>query len=160
MRASVRRPSQDALTVRSFVPRLEHDLRRHLAMLEREARAVRRALKALEDPVVGRVGRASGPDDLRAALASTPGTRASVLAVGLGRNMSDVRQELESLEADGIVERHGLGWRLMKRGADGATAGSVPFSEDCGPVVDDPSEHRVQGTFAVPPLDVDRTFRA
>jgi hypothetical protein len=42
-----------------------------------------------------------------------PGVRASMLAMVANREVDDVHAELNGLEREGRVERHGLGWRLV-----------------------------------------------
>lgn len=97
----------------TFVPNLQGELEGHLARLEQEARAVRRALKALEGPGVRERGEAAIPRSVVSALVAAPGTRASVVALHLGRSVEIVREELQRLEREGAVARDGLGWRQV-----------------------------------------------
>jgi hypothetical protein len=97
----------------TFVPNLQGELEGHLARLEQEARAVRRALKALKGSGVRERGEAAIPSSVLSALVAGPGTRASVVALQLGRSVEGVRGELKRLEREGAVARDGLGWRLV-----------------------------------------------
>ena len=45
------------------------------------------------------------------ALEETPGVRASVLALSERRDAQDLKELLEDLRAQGVVEQDGLGWR-------------------------------------------------
>src|SRR4051812_34825755 len=110
-----------------FVRRLEGELRSRLSEIDREARGLRAALAALEGSPPRR--RRQSQEDLRrvilAAVTETPGSRASVLALGSGWEVDDVRAALLELEHAGLVERDGLGWRRAEMDAAGSrsTAG-------------------------------------
>ena len=106
-----------------FVRDLANDLRTRLHELECEAENLRQALAILDrtDPAATRELATASASHLSlrealqrrvlAALEETPGLRASVLALSERRDAHELREFLEDLRAQGLVERDGLGWR-------------------------------------------------
>jgi hypothetical protein len=97
----------------SPVPRLARELERHLNDLEDEVRCVRGALHALRGDQKNPSRKRRGlRQRLLAALAASPGSRASVLALELNLEVEDVKVELRHLSNARLVHAEGMGWRL------------------------------------------------
>lgn len=92
-----------------FVAKLAADLRVRLDELEMERTALRAALKALEPE-----RRLRTPDSLSDRLleriASSPGSRGSLLALEFGVPIAAVNGELHRLQDSAMVAKQGLGW--------------------------------------------------
>ena len=106
----------------SFVTELTNDLRRRLREVENEATTLRRGPHDSRTErgitpraVATRDRRVSARESLQrrvlGALEETPGVRASVLALSERRDAQELKELLEDLQAQGIVEQDGLGWR-------------------------------------------------
>ena len=111
---SVRQPPESP-----FVARLASDLRSRLGAIEAEADRIRDALAILDWRVQRRSGkwsrpRANLPERLLAALEGHPGTRASLLALDNCEEAHEITAVLERMQAAGMVERDGLGWRRRR----------------------------------------------
>lgn len=99
---------------KSLLPGLQRDLEARLSALEREAAAIRGALKALAIGAERSApSRRDAREDLISALGEQPGSRTSLLALGQGRPVDAVAATLEILAREGVVVRDGLGWRLL-----------------------------------------------
>ena len=100
--------------VDDFLPSLIRDLRYRLDEIEAERAAIAGALHALEGPKRRRSRR-----DLCAALvdalAASPGSRASFLALEFGVCAATVTDDLLRLERNGEVVKRGLGWELVPK---------------------------------------------
>src|SRR4051794_32277465 len=94
-----------------FVAQLRDELGARLVLVEREAKLIRRALRVLDERVTSRA-KSDPLEDVLRELGGAPGTRASLLALSLGRDVADVQATLRQLEATDTVERDGLGWRV------------------------------------------------
>lgn len=105
----------------SMVPLLRSRLSSRLADLEAECQLLRRAIAALDEPSrqVEPAGvkrnRHGTAEMVMRALKTSPGSRASMIALTTQVEMSDVTAALQSLEAAGDVRRDGLGWSLSTR---------------------------------------------
>lgn len=105
-------PRARAREAPDFVEQLRFELAAHLKHVETEARAVRRALRALDGPEQQATRARSLRLRVTDELAHGPHLRASVLALALGADVAAVRHELESLANEGLIRRDGLVWRL------------------------------------------------
>jgi hypothetical protein len=98
-----------------FVKDLRSDLEGRLSAITEEAKTIRRMLSALEPPRPRRSRDSQDPAELiLRELRDAPGSRASLLALSLGRDVDDVQAVLRRLEAGRAVERDGLGWRAIR----------------------------------------------
>jgi DNA-binding transcriptional ArsR family regulator len=95
-----------------FVAVLAAELRARLVVLERERRAITRALQALEPRAPRR--RVRDLDEaILERLRDSPGSRASLLALELGVDASTATARLQSLEDAGVVTRVGMRWEVV-----------------------------------------------
>lgn len=93
-----------------FIPQLVLDLEERLVCLQREATALRRALRALDPPHL-KVENGQ-PERLVELLRQHPNARPSVLALARGASVDVVLDELHLLRHQGIVVQDGPRWRL------------------------------------------------
>ena len=104
----------------SIVPRIRRALLARLDHLERERRAIRRALDALASrPAIRRKTEERAQSDGKSVLQAVhaePGVRASMLALWTGRDTQEIAAELVDLEEAGLVRRSGLGWKALDKG--------------------------------------------
>ena len=104
------------LTSATLADRLE----RRLDELNAERTAIEQALASLRRHTARREGSppkvarsATGlREELLMAIRESPGTRASMLALIVGKPVEAVRSELETLQVSGAVERWRLGFRV------------------------------------------------
>jgi hypothetical protein len=96
-----------------FVGQLRDDLSARLVLLEREAKIIRRTLRVLGERPASGTKRSLAEDVVRE-LHASPGSRASLLALTLRRDVTEVQAVLRRLEVANAVERDGLGWRVSE----------------------------------------------
>ena len=96
-----------------FLKALRSDFQDRLSAIAQEAATIRRALAALDPPRPRRRASSNLSELILHELRGAPGSRASLLALSLGKDVDEVQANLRRLEAASAVERVGLGWRAV-----------------------------------------------